>query len=84
VRGIRARFLIISEPTCKLTLLIKRIKLIAFNLILHTGFVFRSFDLDSLSIDYHSLNENEYLGLAEEMVRSKIPLSCIQDNDHIK
>ncbi|MBN1913255.1 MAG: glycosyltransferase family 39 protein, partial [Candidatus Omnitrophica bacterium] len=39
-------------------------------LILFLGFILRSASLDFPSIGYHNMKENEYLSMAEEMVRT--------------
>ena len=38
--------------------------------ILVVGFILRTFNLDSPSIGYHNMKENEYLSMAQEMNRS--------------
>lgn len=44
---------------------------IILGLILLLGFTLRSYHLDFPSIGYHNMKENEYLSIAEEMLRTK-------------
>jgi 4-amino-4-deoxy-L-arabinose transferase-like glycosyltransferase len=45
-------------------------KIILLGFILATGFILRSYNLDFPSLGYHNMNENDYLGMAQEMQRT--------------
>lgn len=48
----------------------RQIRLTALGLILLFGFALRCYNLDFPSIGYHSMQENEYLSIAQEMIRT--------------
>ena len=48
---------------------VKKTVIVIFILLL--GFVLRSFSMDFPSIGYHNMKENEYLSMAQEMIRTK-------------